>query len=253
MVLDNSKKINKEPPKPEISIIMPMYNSQDIERNISEAIKSLDVVTKDYEIILVNDGSINDCFEKAKKFENKKLKVVGYEENGGKGSAIKYGFKFVKGDYVAFVDSGGDINPSQLKKFIEIMEKENSDIVIGSKRHPDSKVHYPFLRRVMSKTYQVLNRILFNLKAQDTQVGIKLFKKDVLKKIMPKIAIKRFAFDLELLVLASKYNFKIVDAPVVIRFKFGSTINPFSVFWMLWDTSAIFYRLRILKYYNRIA
>jgi len=234
-----------------LSIIIPMYNSKDIEKNIHAAINSLDEVTKDYEIILVNDGSTNDCFQKAKKLENKKLKVVGYSENKGKGSAIKYGFNSVKGEYVGFVESGGDINPKQLKNFIYIIEKENADIVIGSKRHPKSKVHYPPLRRVMSRCYQALNKILFNLEVQDTQVGIKLFKRKVLKRIMPKIAIKRFAFDLEILVLANKYGFKIVDAPVVIRHKFSSTINFSAVFWMLLDTAAIFYRLKVLHYYNQ--
>ena len=233
-----------------LSIIMPMYNSKDIKKNIHATINSLNEITKDYEIILVNDGSTNNCLQEAQKLENKKLKVVGYKKNKGKGSAIKYGFGFAKGDYIAFIDSGGDINPRQLKKFIEIIEKEDVDIVIGSKRHPNSKVHYPLLRKIMSRTYQTLNKILFNLKVQDTQVGIKLFKKKVLQKIMPKIAIKRFAFDLELLVLASKYNFKIVDAPVIIKYRFTSTINSSAVFWMLLDTAAIFYRLKILKYYD---
>ena len=233
-----------------LSIIIPMYNSGDIEKNIRAATTSLNEVTKDYEIVLVDDGSTNDCFHKAKKLENKKLKIVGYSKNRGKGSAIKYGFGFATGDYVAFVDSGRDINPKQLKDFIELMEKEDADIIIGSKRHPKSMVHYPPFRRVMSRFYQLLNKMLFNLDVKDTQVGIKLFKKKVLKKIIPKIAIKRFAFDLEILVLASKYNFKIVDAPVVIRYRFKSTINSSAVFWMLLDTTAIFYRLKILKYYN---
>ncbi len=234
-----------------LSIIIPMYNSKDIERNIRAATNSLNEVTRDYEIILVNDGSTNNCFEKAKKLGFKKLKVVGYKKNKGKGNAIKYGFKFVKGDYVAFIDSGGDINPLQLKEFIGRMERKCADVVIGSKRHPQSKLYYPLFRRFMSKTYQIVNKILFDLKVQDTQVGIKLFRKDVLEKIMPKIAIKRFAFDLELLVLASKYKFKIVDAPVIIKFKFGSTINLSAVFYMLLDTAAIFYRLKILKYYEK--
>jgi len=234
-----------------LSIIMPMYNSEDIKKNIHAATNSLNGVTKDYEIILVNDGSTNDCFQQAKKLENKKLKVVGYSKNKGKGSAIKYGFGFVEGDYVAFVDSGRDINPKQLKDFIELMEKEDADIIIGSKRHPKSKVHYPPFRRIMSRFYQILNKILFNLDVKDTQVGIKLFKKKVLKKIMPKIAIKRFAFDLELLVLASKYKFKIIDAPIILRYRFKSTINLTAIFWMLLDTAAIFYRLKILKYYDK--
>ncbi len=233
-----------------LSIIMPMYNSKDIQTNLKEAIKSLEKVTKDYEIVVVDDGSENGCFKEAKKFKSKKVRVVGYRKNRGKGNAIKYGFKFTRGDYIAFVDSGRDLNPKQLKDFLAIMESEKADIVIGSKRHPKSKVYYPIIRRIMSRTYQLVNKILFNLNVKDTQVGIKLFKRNVLEKIMPKIVVKKFAFDLELLVLANKHNFKIVEAPIVMNYRFKSTVNISAVFWMLWDTAAIFYRLKILRYYD---
>lgn len=230
---------------------MPMYNAQDIKRNIIETRNILNKITKDFEIIVVNDGSKNKCFEEAKKVEGGNIKVVGYTTNYGKGYAIKYGFKYTRGDYVAFVDSGRDLNPNQLKQFMHIMEKEKADVVIGSKRHQDSKVYYPPIRKLMSWTYQILNRIFFNLKIKDTQVGLKLFKRKVLEKVMPKIVIKRFAFDLELLILANKYSFKIVEAPIVLRYKFKSTINPKAVFFMLWDTLALFYRLKILRWYDK--
>jgi len=220
--------------------------------NLKEAINSLESVTRDYEIILVNDGSTNNCFEYARKFRSNKVKVIGYKENKGKGYAIKYGFQFTRGEYVAFVDCGRDLDPKQLKDFLKIIKEKNTDIIIGSKRHPESKVNYPLIRRFMSRTYQMMNQILFDLEVQDTQVGIKLFRAKVLKKIMPKIAIKGFAFDLELLVLANKYNFKITEAPIIMRYRFGSTVNPKEVFWMLWDTAAIFYRLKILKYYDGV-
>ena len=236
--------------KTELSIIMPMYNNKDIARNLKEAVKMLEKVTKNYELIVSDDGSTNNCRLEAEKFKNKKVKIVGYDKNQGKGAAIRYGFKYVKGKYVAFVDSGRDLNPKQLKDFMEIMEKEKADVVVGSKRHPDSKVRYPILRRIMSRTYQIMNKVLFQLNVEDTQVGLKLFKKKVLDKVMPKIAIKRFAFDLELLVVANKYRFKIVEAPIVMRYQFGSTINSKAVFWMLWDTAAIFYRDKILGYYK---
>ncbi len=234
-----------------VSIIMPSYNPEDIILNLKEAIKSLEEVTPDFEIILVDDGSTNNGFQKLKEFNNRKVKVVGYKKNMGKGYAIKYGFNFVKGKYVSFVDSGRDLDPRQLKNFLKIMESKDADIVIGSKRHQDSKVHYPLLRRFMSKTYQLINRILFNLKVKDTQVGLKLFRKEVLEKIMPKIVIKRFAFDLELLVIANKYGFKIVEAPIIMRYRFKSTIKPGAIFWMLWDTAAIFYRAKILNWYDK--
>lgn len=218
--------------------------------NIKAATNALNKINMKYEIILVDDGSTNNCFKEAKILKNPVLKVVGYKTNQGKGNAIKYGFSFAKGDYVAFVDSGRDINPKQIKDFIKIMEAENADIVIGSKRHPNSIVHYPIFRRFMSRVYQIINKILFSLNVQDTQVGIKLFKRNVLEKIMPKIAVKRFAFDLELLVIAHIFEYKIVEAPIVMRYRFGSTVKPSSVLFMLRDTLAIFYRKEILRYYD---
>lgn len=233
-----------------LSIIMPMYNSTDIITNLEEAKKALNKVTPDYEIILVNDGSTNNCIDLTRKIKDEKIKVVGYEKNKGKGYAIKYGFNFTKGDYVAFVDCGRDLNPKQLRDFLKIIKDKKVDIVIGSKRHPESVVNYPLIRRFMSKIYQISNKILFNLSVQDTQVGLKLFKRQVLENIMPRIAIKSFAFDLELLVLAQKYKYSIIEAPITMRYQFKSTINPVNVSLMLWDTLAIFYRLKLLRYYD---
>lgn len=236
--------------KPKLSIIMPMYNTKGIKSNIKKTIRELNKLNISYEIVLVNDGSTNSCLEEAKEIKNSHLKIVGYKKNQGKGNAIKYGFKFTKGKYVAFIDSDGDINPKQIGDFIKILEENKADIVIGSKRHPESRVHYPFFRRIISRIQQIINYMLFNLNITDTQVGIKLFKHSVLDVIMSRIAIKRFAFDLELLVLARKYNFKIIEAPVTIIYQFKSTISFRAIFWVLWDTAAIFYRDKILHYYN---
>ncbi len=233
-----------------LSIIMPMYNSQDILQNIHEAKLNLARLKIPYELIVVDDGSTNNCYAEARSLESTHIKVVRYEPNKGKGNAILYGFTFASGNYVGFVDSGRDINPYQLGHFLKIMRKEKADIVIGSKRHSHSKVRYPFARRVMSRTYQIINRVLFNLNVQDTQVGLKLFKYNILKEIFPKIAVKRFAFDLELLVIAHKMHARIIEAPVEIRYKFHSTINLTAVFWILVDTAAIFYRDKIVGYYN---
>lgn len=236
----------------EISVIMPMYNAENIESNLKEVSSSLAMINPNYEIIVVNDGSTNNCFAEARRFakNNQRIKIASYEKNKGKGNAIKYGFNFVKGNYVTFLDCGGDLDTKQIKNFMSVMQKENADIVIGSKKHPQSKVHYPLMRRIMSGIYRRVNKILFGLDVNDTQVGLKLFKKKVLEEVMPKIAIKRFAFDLELLVIANKLGFKIVEAPITLRYKFNSTINIKAVYFMLQDTAAIFYRDKILRYYE---
>jgi hypothetical protein len=95
--------------------------------------------------------------------------------------------------------------------------------------------------------------MLFGLPLRDTQTGLKLFRREVLKQAFPKVLIKRFAFDLELLVLAHHMGYRITEAPVIVnyRMKYGH-IGLRAVFNIFWDTLAVFYRLRIKKYYDRV-
>jgi len=233
-----------------LSVVVPMYNESNIYYNMQEMIKSLDKSFKNYEIILVDDGSTNDCLKDAKKLKSKKLKIVGYKLNKGKGNALKYGFKFVKGDYITFIDADLDLHPDQIKGFFDYLD--DADAVIGSKRHKLSKVHYPWYRKVLSWFYQKLIFLLFGLNLRDTQSGIKLFKKKLLDVVLPKVLVKKYAFDLELLVNAKKAGFKINEAPIKLNYKFSGTgINLKQIYYMLLDTLAIFYRLRILKHYDK--
>jgi hypothetical protein len=115
-----------------------------------------------------------------------------------------------------------------------------------------SNVHYPLFRRFQSWVYQLLIRVLFHLNVRDTQTGLKLFKRRVLADVVPLLAIKRFAFDLELLVVARTLGHrKVMEAPVDLDYRFESTVDAAAVWSVLWDTAAIFYRLRILRYYRR--
>ncbi|MBT4730680.1 glycosyltransferase family 2 protein [Candidatus Woesearchaeota archaeon] len=233
-----------------LSVVVPMYNETNIYSNMQEMIKSLDKNFKNYEIILVDDGSTNDCFKQAKKIKSKKLKVVGYKTNKGKGNALKYGYNFVNGDYVTFIDADLDLHPDQIKGFFDYLD--GADAVIGSKRHKLSRVHYPGYRRVLSWFYQKFIFLLFGLNLRDTQSGIKLFKKELLDIVLPKVLVKKYAFDLELLVNAKKEGFKVNEAPIKLDYKFSGTgINLKQIYYMLLDTLAIFYRLRILKHYDK--
>lgn len=235
----------------ELSVILPSYNTKNLARNVFEIEDEIKKITKYYEIIIVNDGSTKEWDKestKLKKLKNSKIKILSYDINKGKGYALKKGGMIAKGNKILFLDSDLDIPPKQVKTFLEKLNK--FDIVIGSKRHPDSKLVYPATRKFMSTIYQKLNSILFNLDVKDTQVGIKAFNSEILKKILPKIAIKRFVFDLELLVVANKEGYKILEAPVEIDYQFRSTINIKSVLNILWETAAIFYRLKILKHYD---
>jgi glycosyltransferase involved in cell wall biosynthesis len=233
-----------------LSVVVPMYNEDKIYGNMTEMIKSLNKNFKNYEIILVDDGSTNNCLAEAKKIKSKNLRVVGYKKNMGKGHALKHGFKHVRGDYVTFIDADLDLHPDQIKGFFDYME--GADAVIGSKRHSESKVHYPWFRKILSWGYHKFIYVLFGLKLKDTQSGIKLFKKSCLDVVLPKIAVKKYAFDLELMVIADKYDFRVKEAPIKLNYKFSGTgINLKEIYYMFIDTLAIFYRLRILRYYGK--
>ena len=239
-----------------ISIIMPAYNEAGfITTSIRETVDAFKTFNVDFEIIVVDDGSTDATFQNAKKLaENfNNITVVQNHKNIGKGYALKKGFEHASGDLVVFLDADIDIHPVQMQTFFDIMELDNADIVIGSKRHPNSKLDYPLKRRIVSSVYFLLIKILFGLPIHDTQTGLKLFKYEVLKEVFPRILVKRFAYDLEILFCAHLLNYKIAEAPVVVKPQVTSGPVRFSAIYTTWkDTMAIWYRAFILKYYDRL-
>lgn len=239
-----------------ISVIVPSYMQENtIEENLVHLKKALEELKYDYEIIIVVDGRVDKTFENAKKVKSSKIKVVGYSHNHGKGYAIRYGIARSKGELVCFIDSGTDLNPKGLSILLEYLEMYDADIVIGSKRHANSLVVYPLDRRVISFLSQVFIRFLFGLNVKDTQVGMKIFRRKVTEDIMPRLLVKKFAFDIEVLVVAHNLGYsKIVEAPVELNYDFKGSLITKNLFKelirTLWDTIAIFYRLRIQGYYK---
>lgn len=239
-----------------LSIVIPAYNEKErIFNTISETSRIMKELHLNHEIIVVDDGSkdgtIDEMVKAAKIFGN--VHPVRYEKNQGKGNAIKHAFNHVTGDMVTFLDADLDLHPNQIPIFIEYMEKSNADVVVGSKRHPQSQIDYPAHRRILSFAFNILTRILFNLSLTDTQAGLKLFKYEVLKKVLPRILVRQYAFDLEILVNAHHLGYKIVEAPIIVNFqrKFGR-IRFRDIYIIVIDTGSIFYRLKILRYYDRV-
>ena len=181
--------------KYKLSVVVPVYNQEEfIYRNLHEALKTFKHYGKNFEIILVNDGSTDDTLKEARLIKDKHLKIVGYPENMGKGNALKYGFSHVSGNAVTFMDADLDIHPKSLMGFFKYLD--TADMVIGSKRHKLSKVNYPLKRKILSSLYHMFVNMIFNLNVKDTQSGLKLIKYDCLKEILPKVLVKKFAFDL---------------------------------------------------------
>lgn len=246
--------------EPLVSLIIPAYRQEKTIVNDLKRIRSIaDRLRYPVEIICVDDGSDDQTFSRASMAAKKQLNthVVGYSPNQGKGYAIKYGMSKSHGQIIAFIDAGMDIDPNGLSMLLEHFEWYKADIIVGSKRHPASKVTYPWQRHLLSMGYQTLVWLMFGLKVRDTQVGIKFFRRQVIQKVLPRLLVKRYAFDIELLAVANYLGFtRIYEAPVDVRLDFGGastlTSKKFvrTVYNMLWDTLAVFYRLHILHYYS---
>jgi glycosyltransferase involved in cell wall biosynthesis len=236
-----------------LSVIVPAYREgRHIQENLGMLLRELDRVDRAYEVIVVSDGNTDETVREAERVVSPHIKVIEYNRNMGKGYALRCGIAHSSGELVTLIDADMELDPRYIKGFIALMESFDCDAVIGSKRHPMSKVQYPFLRRFQSVAYQLLIRALFGIKVKDTQTGLKLFRRKVLEDVVPLLAIKRFAFDLELLVVARQLGYKkVMEAPVDLNYKFESTAGLRATWHVLWDTAAIFYRLRFLHFYAK--
>lgn len=236
----------------DLSIVVPYYNPGNaVSRHVTSLVEVLDGSGVSYEIIAVSDGSTDGSPDTLENLFPAVLTNVKLPKNSGKGQALRTGLLCGRGNYLGFIDADGDIPAMELMGVIEVLRSAQPDIIYGSKRHPSSVVYYPKLRRVYSWGYQLLIKTMFNLSVTDTQTGLKVIRREVVAEVLPRMVEKRFAFDLEFFVVARMLSYRnVIEVPVVIQRRFTSTISIRSVVGMLLDTFAVFYRLRVLRYYQ---
>jgi dolichol-phosphate mannosyltransferase len=234
----------------ELSFVVPAYNEESF---IEDMLRALDAVIADknlpYEIVVVDDGSRDGTLAKARRYAGKNghARVVSYTKNVGKGFAVKTGFTKANGSIVVFADSDMEIDLSVISEYLEALK--HCDIVIASKRHRDSHVKVPVSRRILSEGFNGLVRLLTGVPLKDTQSGLKAMKKSAFIDIFPRLAVKRYAFDVELLAVAHLYGLKVVEMPVNI--KLDASFKPNEMLHMFVDLLGIAYRLRIIHWYQR--
>ncbi len=237
------------------SIIIPVYGvSEHLERNCRKCSELLKDVASpyigDWEIIVVFDGESQQMRKLAKKFHrNKHVSIYQYSKNMGKGFALVYGFKKSRGNFITFIDADGDIPFKQIINFLPYLS--TSDIVIGSKRHPFSKISYPWKRKILSKGFQLFSKLLLNTSLRDTQSGLKIMRREVLDVIAEVLQIRGFAFDLELCFLAKQLGFRIVEAPIHIDFKGDTNITNRDILKMALDVLKVRISFSYRKTYQK--
>jgi glycosyltransferase involved in cell wall biosynthesis len=199
-----------------LSVIVPVFNEAErIQANLELLISEVAPYFSSFEILVVSDGSTDGTESVLKSYVHPRTKLICYPENHGKGYALREGFKAASGDFILFIDGGMELHPREIRIFIGLMELYDADVVVASKRHPQSQIDYPRTRRILSSIYQILIRFLFNMNVTDTQVGLKLFKREVIESIMPHLTVDRYGADLEILALARATGYKrFLEAPV---------------------------------------
>ncbi|MFQ5710336.1 MAG: glycosyltransferase [Candidatus Geothermarchaeales archaeon] len=233
----------------ELSVVMPMYNE---EENVGRALGVVEDVLRrmdlSYEIVVVDDGSVDrtrlvaqGCAE-----GNDHIKVVSYGRNMGKGYALKTGFMCSGGEKIVFLDGDLEVAP-HFGVYVKALD--HFDVVVGSKMHPRSRVRAPTLRKILSLGFHFAVMLLMGVRVSDTQAGLKAFRREALGRILRMNLVKRHAFDVELMALASLLRLRVSELPVEIRLKGMFSLR--GVLYMLVDLMGMVYRMRILRWYQR--
>lgn len=197
---------------PELSVFFPAYNEEEnLETTVKKAQKVLEKVANKWEIIIVDDGSRDQTPAIADRLaKHKNISVVHHSPNRGYGAAFKSGLYAAKYSWIAFTDSDGQFDFSEIVNFVKKRDKTNADIVVGyyKKRQVKKSII------ITSKMWEWLVYLLFGLHVRDIDCGFKLISKKVVDTI-PRLQSERGAFiSSEFLVKAKRAGFRIVEIPV---------------------------------------
>lgn len=194
---------------PQLSVVMPAYNEEDIiEEIVKKSSEILENICKEWELIIVNDGSKDKTEEILKKLEKdvKNLRVISYYPNKGYANALKEGFKGAKYSFIFYTDSDGQFDLTEIKNYFPLIYE--NDMVAGYR----IKRNDPFIRKITSKTYNIMQRFYLGIKAKDINCAFKIFKSSFLKEIPLKS--EHFLIDAEFFLRAKERGAKYIEVPV---------------------------------------
>jgi len=201
-----------------LSVIVPCYNEENrFQKGLLHYLSYLKKQKYLWELIFVNDGSKDQTLNlmKSSQKKEKKVRVITYKTNHGKGYAIIQGVKAAKGEIILFTDIDHSVTVSTIESFFKYFD-QGFKVVIGSRRVKDAKIlvhQYP-LREFLGRGFTFLVRLFIDWQIKDATCGFKAFEKNVAKKLFEKITIYDWAFDAEVIFLCKKLKIKFVQAPV---------------------------------------
>ena len=235
-----------------LSIIIPLYNEEKrLKKSLISLIKFIKIKPKKkIEIIFISDGSTDSTNKIISLFikENKKILksfLIKYAKNVGKGYAIKKGILKSKNDWILICDADMSVDPNQFNIWYrnkKIIDKNKA--YFGSRRHEKSNVKSSIVRKTLGLIFILFIRILLNIKLKDSQCGFKIFHRSYALKIFKKISSFRFAFDIELTILLTKFKINIIELPLKWVHQDGSKLSLF------YDIPKMIYDIFIIRLKN---
>ncbi|MFH0983957.1 MAG: dolichyl-phosphate beta-glucosyltransferase [Candidatus Omnitrophota bacterium] len=228
---------------PHLSVVIPAYNEElRLPQTLASVVAFLQSQPYASEIVVSDDGSQDRTIplaeELLKDFPHQILKVP---RNRGKGHAVRQGMLAATGDYVLFMDADLSTPIEEVNGFLERLEKDQ-DVVIGSRALPDSRVeiHQNFFRESMGKVFNFIAQRWAFKGVQDSQCGFKCFRRESARKLFGLQKLDGFSFDVEIVYLAQKHGFRLLELPVTWRNSTQSRVQVFrDPLVMFWDVLRI--------------
>lgn len=197
-----------------LSVVVPVYNEKARLHNLNTIIDYFKNQNFSSEIIVVNDGSIDNTLELLKKInKHKEINIISYPKNRGKGFALKTGMLAANGKYRLFTDIDLSTPIEEFKLFYPLLKK--TDIIIATRKTVGATLlkRQPFLREMLGKCFTLISRKFLGVEVSDFTCGFKCFSDKSAQSIFSKLTVERWGFDSECMFLAKKYKFKVAEVP----------------------------------------
>lgn len=193
-----------------MSVVLPAFNEEsNIEPAVARAVEVLEPLTREFEVIVVDDGSVDgtkDAVARMVEREHPRVRLLIHAANRGYGAALRTGFGHARYPLVFYTDSDLQFDVAEIEHFLPLADAY--DVVVGFRVYRYDSV----TRSLLSWTYNRIVRVLFRVRVRDVDCAFKLFRREVLDKIT--IDSTNFFVDAEILARARKWNFRITEKGV---------------------------------------